>query len=226
MENEPGSLTHKLSKFLLAYRSAPHALTNETPAKLFLNRELRTKLSLLQPDHEDQVMKKHEKMHETHGGRQHKPMEVGQNVLCKNFTKGGKTWVNGKIIAKPGILTYVVQIGPNKFAKRHFDQLVAISAGTGQNLDYSENSINIPDDDLNLPVESPTNTQSDNDTANSSVPSGGEDIMIDPNDNNDVTNTSSQPEQTDEVRRYPTRTRNPPLRLRDYNTEQEGEESE
>ena len=126
MDNEPGSLTHKLSKFLLAYRNAPHSLTNESPAQLFLKRDLRTKLSLIYPDHAEKAQEKTEKMVEQRGGVKNTEFFVGQNILCKNFSQGGKPWVNGTILARQGTLTYIVQIGPNKFVKRHFNQLIRL----------------------------------------------------------------------------------------------------
>ena len=49
-ENDNRSLQHKLSVFLFKYRTTPHALTNETPAKLLYGRNLRTRLDILKPD--------------------------------------------------------------------------------------------------------------------------------------------------------------------------------
>ena len=45
------SRQQKLKKtFLLKYRTMPHSLTNETPAKLLLGRNIRTRLDLIKPD--------------------------------------------------------------------------------------------------------------------------------------------------------------------------------
>ena len=46
-EKDGRSLSHRLADFLLTYRSTPHSTTNRTPSSLFLNRELRTRFSLL-----------------------------------------------------------------------------------------------------------------------------------------------------------------------------------
>ena len=40
----------KLCNFLFSYRNVPHCSTGVTPSELFLNRRVRTRLSLLQPD--------------------------------------------------------------------------------------------------------------------------------------------------------------------------------
>ena len=39
MKDEPISLNKKIANFLLMYRNAPHATTNELPAKMFLANE-------------------------------------------------------------------------------------------------------------------------------------------------------------------------------------------
>ena len=50
MEQEPGSTSTKLHQFLLQYRNAQHPTTNQTPAMLFMKRQLRTRLDLIKPD--------------------------------------------------------------------------------------------------------------------------------------------------------------------------------
>lgn len=50
MKSEPGDIGKKIANFLLSYRNTVHSTTNETPAKLFLGRNLRTRLDLLKPD--------------------------------------------------------------------------------------------------------------------------------------------------------------------------------
>ena len=45
-----GSVKSRLAKILLAYHTAPHNTTGDTPAKLLLNRNLRTQLDLLRPN--------------------------------------------------------------------------------------------------------------------------------------------------------------------------------
>ena len=53
-----GSLNQKITCFLLQYRNAVHATTNESPAKLLLGRELRSRLDLIKPNTRDTVEKK------------------------------------------------------------------------------------------------------------------------------------------------------------------------
>ena len=50
MRDEPISLNKKIANFLLMYRNAPHSTTTETPAKMFLGRNLRSRLDLIRPN--------------------------------------------------------------------------------------------------------------------------------------------------------------------------------
>ena len=47
-KNDSGSLTMKLSRFLITYRT-PSSTTGVSPAELFMKRPLRTRLDLLRP---------------------------------------------------------------------------------------------------------------------------------------------------------------------------------
>jgi hypothetical protein len=49
MKGESSDLHKKLANFLLVYRNTPHSITNETPAKLLMGRQLRTRLNLIKP---------------------------------------------------------------------------------------------------------------------------------------------------------------------------------
>lgn len=51
IECDKSDVQSAINKFFLAYRTCKHATSGETPVKLLLNRELRTSLQLLYPDH-------------------------------------------------------------------------------------------------------------------------------------------------------------------------------
>ena len=51
------SISQQLSSFVLSYRTTLHSTTSVTPAKLFMNRMLRTRLDLIQPNLESSVTK-------------------------------------------------------------------------------------------------------------------------------------------------------------------------
>lgn len=98
---------------LLAYRTTPHSATGETPAKLLMGRELRTKLpslpSNLDPNWPDlQKIRDNDaeykllcKQHydRRHGARQLPPLNTGDQVRLK--LDADKTWeVRGKVVTE------------------------------------------------------------------------------------------------------------------------------
>ena len=82
-KNDSGTLHQKLTRFLLTYRSTPHSMTGVSPAKLFLKRQLRTRLDLLRPSLERKVAPKQAEQkyyHDAHSKA--REFIVGQAVLA------------------------------------------------------------------------------------------------------------------------------------------------
>ena len=128
-EKDGRSLPHRLCDFLLTYRATPHATTNRTPASLILNRELRTRFSLLQPDVSADVHAKQEKQmvqHDQHAKTRH--FEEGQNVMVRDFHPSKPKWIAGKVVRKTGPLSYVINVGLGLDWKRHVDHIMEANA--------------------------------------------------------------------------------------------------
>ena len=68
-KSDQGSLVDKLYRFLLSYRSTPHSTTGVSPADLFLNRPLRTRLSIIKPSLGTRVANKQAHQKENHDTR-------------------------------------------------------------------------------------------------------------------------------------------------------------
>ncbi|XP_060075136.1 uncharacterized protein K02A2.6-like [Ylistrum balloti] len=120
------SMQHRLSNFLLKYRSTPHSVTGVSPAELFLKRQLRNKFSLLQPNLEGRVSRRQmiQKKHHDKGRVKVRSFVVNQTVRVRNFRGGLEKWVPGKIVKQLGPLTYLVRVGPNiRYA--HVDHVVS-----------------------------------------------------------------------------------------------------
>ena len=123
-ENDNRSLQHKLSVFLFKYRTTPHALTNETPAKLLYGRNLRTRLDLLKPDLQGKVASGQDQMKlSKHCGTKVRHFKEGQNVMVRDYRAHDRRWIPAEIESQTGPLSYTVNPGFGTTWRRHADQL-------------------------------------------------------------------------------------------------------
>ena len=122
MKNEPGDMNKNIANFLLSYRNTVHATTHETPAKLFLNRTLRTRLDLLKPSVEKQVRDSQMKRAFSSEKGREREFQIGQSVIARDYRTKNK-WVPGVITDRTGPLMYKVDIGSNELWRRHADQI-------------------------------------------------------------------------------------------------------
>ena len=80
------SIKQNLARFLFSYRTTPNSATGQTPAELFLNRRLRTRLDLMRPDLGRKVFDKESDQKARHDkvsrGRE---FALGEQVLVQNF---------------------------------------------------------------------------------------------------------------------------------------------
>ena len=112
------TMQHKLDRFLLAYRTAPHATTEVSPAQLLFGRNLKTRLDLLLPNLKRKVdgkLLQNENKHLT-------VLSEGQKVWIRNYRSGPK-WVSGTVLQPQGPLMYEVQTSNHQTWKRHVEQL-------------------------------------------------------------------------------------------------------
>ena len=115
-----GDLHQKIASFLLTYRSTKHATTGVSPAMLFLGRELRTRLSLLTPQVEDNVRKKQAAMiNKECGLREFYP---GDYVVVKDMRKDD-TWWPGTVAERSAPKSYVIVLTDGRVWRRHVDHM-------------------------------------------------------------------------------------------------------
>ena len=176
---------HQLENFLFTYCTTPHATTGVTPCSLFLGRDLRTKLTLIQPDverrvREKQAAQKHQ--HDQHA--RERSFAIGQKVMVKNL-RPGPAWIPEEITKQLGPVTFSVLIRDGQTWKRHVDHLKTsgdhcLQGNSSNELEESAEFMDImPNSDTHQPTES---AQQATTTSNTSP-------------------------------RYPTRNRHPPDRL-------------
>ncbi|CAC5377657.1 unnamed protein product [Mytilus coruscus] len=120
--NDSGTVSKKLVQFLLAYRNTKHSTTNETPAKLMIRRDLKTRMNLLRPNIENQVQIKQEEMCDRRKTYQ-REFKDGQSVVVRDYRDKNK-WTPGTISTKTGPVSYRVQIDPTTIWRRHADQII------------------------------------------------------------------------------------------------------
>ena len=84
-----GSLESRLARFLLNYRTTPHATTGVSPAELMFGRQIRTRLDLLKPDFSRTVRARQEHQKKTHDAHARpRDLAIGATVYTKNFGQG------------------------------------------------------------------------------------------------------------------------------------------
>ncbi len=164
--SDTGSIQKRCEQFLLMYRSAKHCTTGESPAKLFLGRELRTKLDMLKPDIRLEMMSKQEKsMAFPDTSRTFQP---GEDIWLRNYDSSGYKWVPGSVTSADGARHYTVQAG-EKIHRRHIDQLREGSQHSELE-HYDRDSCLTDTRAMTTPEQSPEIDITDNTSGNPSIP--------------------------------------------------------
>ncbi len=122
--SQSGNYSQKrsLAKFLLAYRTTPHATTGRSPAEMLLGRQLCTRLDLVKPDVRLKVQDAQECQRRQDRQTKVRQFRVGELVWARNY-RGKPAWVQAKVKQVLGPLAYKVVVGDNMVWKRHVDQL-------------------------------------------------------------------------------------------------------
>lgn len=122
MAHEKLPLQQKLSNFLLAYRNATHATTNQTPAMLFMKRLLRSRLYLIQPNLKQTVQDRQMKQGQGNPARATRSFTVDETVLARSY-RGYCKWVMAVFKEQTGPLMYKVELPSGTLWWHHVDQL-------------------------------------------------------------------------------------------------------
>jgi len=91
------TLKHQLANFLILNRSTPHTVSGQSPAELFLGRQIRNCFTLLKPNLNRAVEEKKRKPKEYHDDLRVKFREFKLNelVLVRNLRGGIEKWIPG-----------------------------------------------------------------------------------------------------------------------------------
>jgi len=126
-----------ISKFLLTYRTTPHATTGVAPSILLMGRRIRTKLDLMLPNIlSDQQSKGWKQLQQQGKVREFQP---SSQVMVRSYNTPNK-WVPGIITRKVGNMHYDVNVNGN-VTKRHTDQLKPSWTDQMQNSPVEQNHV-------------------------------------------------------------------------------------
>ena len=118
------TLQQRVQNFLLSYRSTQHATTGTSPAKLFLQRELRTRLSLVRPDlvtHASCQQGKMKMHHDKHA--KFREIAVSDTVLARDHLSGQR-WQRGIVAQHPSSHSCQVHLDDGRVWRRHVDDIL------------------------------------------------------------------------------------------------------
>ena len=105
------SLEHKLANFIILNRSKPHTVTGQSPAELFLGRQIRNCFTLLKPNLnravDDQQLR--QKEHHDEGRVKRREFKLTEVVLVSNWRRGVERWMPGRIAQVKSPRTYLVR---------------------------------------------------------------------------------------------------------------------
>ena len=118
-ESTSSTVTFDICKFLLAYRTTPHATTGLTPSSLLMNRRIKNKLDLVMPNSQKERECKGWKNLEGIGNI--RTFSPASKVLVRQYNTNNK-WVIGTILEKLGTLHYNVDVN-GILVKKHVDQI-------------------------------------------------------------------------------------------------------
>lgn len=119
----------RINKFLFKYRNTPHSTTQETPARLLLNREVRTPLSMIQSDLSSRVQKKQMDQCISHDKRAVSRYFVEGDKVYTHYGGMKVTWIPGIVQSITGPLSYLIELQDGRVVRRHVDHLRARHAG-------------------------------------------------------------------------------------------------
>ena len=116
-------VSHLLAESLLAYRSTPHSTTSRSPSELFIGCKVRTRLDLILPNCQSQVLQRQAQQKKDHDRSSHVcELCTSQRVMARNY-RDQNHWLPGTVVQRLGPLTYSVQLDTGSLWRRHIDQL-------------------------------------------------------------------------------------------------------
>ena len=121
---QDGVLTElALQRWLFQQRTIQHSTTSVSPAELMMGRRPKSRLDLLYPDLQKEVLSKQVKQ-KSYADRSARVREfhVGDLVYARNYAMG-KTWLPATVLGVDGPVSFVVRLDDGRIWRRHSEQL-------------------------------------------------------------------------------------------------------
>lgn len=112
-----GSMTSRIAKVLMAYRTTPQSTTGVSPSELLQGRRIRTRLDLLKPR-----VSEHVEQRQLRQKLSHDSFTKGDAVYAQNFGTGQK-WIHAVVQEVTGPVSFLVKLQDGRLIRRHQDHL-------------------------------------------------------------------------------------------------------
>jgi hypothetical protein len=204
-----------LNNILFNYRNSVHSTTGETPAMLMYRRPLRTRLDLLKPNLSQVVQHKQNQQIQNSKGSKLRILQPGIPVLIRDYRTPNK-WVEGMVLKRINVVTYLVKLHSGIIWKRHIDQLIQLDTldTTNGHECFRDFNIHLPEQPLATRTEGEASESYEN-SVDTTTPTS-----IDTRGSTDTShesegklNSPKSTEDNERNKRYPSRIRKPVVKL-------------
>lgn len=122
-KEKEGTMSSRIARVLMAYRTTPQSTTGMTPSDLLQGRRIRTRLDLLKPNVNERVEHRQFQQKLAHdSSAKQRAFQKGDSVYAQNFGTGSK-WVSAVIQEVAGPVSFLVKLQDGRIMRRHQDHL-------------------------------------------------------------------------------------------------------
>lgn len=124
-ENSNVDVGRVIKKFLFDYRTTKHCTTGESPSKLLMNRELKTRFNLLRPPSvKDVVEQKQKNQQKNFSGKRNTIFCKGDKVIIRDYSNPNKKqWTDAVVEKVRGPRSFMCTLSNGRNILRHTNQI-------------------------------------------------------------------------------------------------------
>ena len=118
-KKKEGSMSSRIARVLMAYRTTPQSTIGMTPSELLQGRRIRTRLDLLKPNVSERV--EHHQFQQKlarDSSAKERAFKKGDSVYAQNFGTGSK-WLSAVIQEVTGPVSFLVKLQDGRIVRRH-----------------------------------------------------------------------------------------------------------